>query len=174
MNDPFPGIGLSTFWPPHYPIREQPAEYIDGIGWVQDGSHRCVKRPYYHFVWPKDKRGGKWRRFRDIMTGKGPDIHLTISAKKRDYMYHRPHRDAWANHRNLDDRGPDCALGDAPWTRSKREYPNLAYDYRTRRYCRHNIHMWTDAHWPDRKKGFYDYPNSLRDCWGEWWQYAEI
>ncbi|KAF2733091.1 hypothetical protein EJ04DRAFT_295073 [Polyplosphaeria fusca] len=166
---------ISGFLPTSHAWRPRPAEFERGFGWYQDGYKRRVKKPYYHFIWPKDGRNGsKWGRLKDIMTGKGPDIHVTIGAGKNDHMFHRQRRDTWAGHMNLDDRGPDCSLSAAPWTRKSRDYAaNTAYDYKTRKYRRRYDGMWTDAYWPEgnAKLDGYKYPYGFRDVDGNRWQW---
>ncbi|KAF2115793.1 hypothetical protein BDV96DRAFT_56455 [Lophiotrema nucula] len=153
-----------------YPWRPRPAEYVKGHGWFQTGVKRRVKKPYHHWIWPKDgRRDGKWGRIKDILSNKGPDIHVSISADKMDYMHNRQRKSRWANHTNLDDRGPDGYLGDAPWARRGMDE---AYDFHPyeRRYRRPHRDMWTDAMWgaPGVKLQGFDYPHAYRNIFGEW------
>ncbi|KAF2473205.1 uncharacterized protein BDR25DRAFT_218203 [Lindgomyces ingoldianus] len=159
-----------------HPWRRRPAEYLTGVGWIQGGHKRRKLKPYYHFVWPRDgKNGSTWGRWKDILKGQGPDIHVTISADKKDYMFNRQTKERWAGHTNLDDRGPDGALKyEPPWTRSARPGNNCrAYDFRTRKYCRPYDHMWTDALWQDEPNGHFPYPHALRNVYGEWIQHKQ-
>lgn len=164
------------FFEKDFPWRSRPAEYYRGKGWEQDGfRRRGVKKPYYHFIWPKDgKNGSKWGRMKDILTGKGPDIHVTVSADKEDYMHHRQRRPRWARHADLEDRGPDCSLRyDLPWVRPFRRYAGKRYDFRTRQYRRPDTHMWSDAIWEGRqgtRDHIYGLPHAIRDMNGEWWE----
>ncbi|KAF2678382.1 hypothetical protein K458DRAFT_246729, partial [Lentithecium fluviatile CBS 122367] len=141
--------------------------------WVKDGRQVHVPRhkKHYHFIWPKDgKNGSKWGRFKDIMSGQGPDIHVTAGASKHDYMSHRPRKPRWGLHDDLDDRGPDCAIPSPfPWVNNIREYSANCYDFRTRKFRRPHHGMWTDAHWPKEPRS-HTLPKAVRNNWGEWWQ----
>ncbi|KAF2444918.1 hypothetical protein P171DRAFT_286172 [Karstenula rhodostoma CBS 690.94] len=155
-----------------------PAEYVrnyhTGVkGWEQGGVRRRKVKPYYHLVWPKDKDRGNLGRFKDILQGKGPDIHLSISAQKHDYMVNRPLRGRWSNWERLDPRlsGPNpwpgqynalkapCWVGDA----SKK------YNFHTRKYEDFHHGMWTDAIWQGPNKNS-DWPDQYRDVYGVWRQ----
>jgi hypothetical protein len=134
-----------------------------------------VKKPYYHFIWPKDgQNGSKWGRAKDIFTGKGPDIHVTVSANKMDYMANRQRKCTWGNHLNLDDRLHDEeGLLQSPWPRlagrGKRAGAGLRYDFETRTYRRTYSRMKTDAFWNEgisRKE--YPFPAAWRNIEGEW------
>jgi hypothetical protein len=154
------------------PYRDRPAEYIKGYGWYQNGRRKRVKKPQYHFIWPKDGRNGsKWGRTKDILTGKGPDIHVTVSAKKMDYMANRQRRDTWGNHLDLDDRHHDYrGTLQAPWASHFRRDPYSKYDFLTRTYRRPDKNMMTDAIWkegvPQKQCPF---PRAFRDPGGQWY-----
>ncbi|KAF2280306.1 uncharacterized protein EI97DRAFT_118323 [Westerdykella ornata] len=157
-----------------FPNRERPAEYFRGnsqipSGWFQNGNRVRVKKKYYHFIWPRDGRNGsKWGRFKDIMTGQGPDIHVTVSAHPNDKMHNRQRREVWANHTNLDDRFQDYMGGTlkVPW--AKRD-EDERYDFLTRKYRKADPWMMTDAiwkdDWPTKKAPF---PFAFRTINGEW------
>lgn len=162
-----------TFRPAIYPKQtwRRPGEYREGVGWIQDAHKRRVKKPHYHFIWPKDgKNGSKMGRLRDIATGRGPDMHVTISADKMDYMANRQNRSRWARHTNLDDRGPDGILSyELPWVRPHRRHrPDLRYDFGTRTYRRADHSMMTDARWYDVPRKQFPYPRAWRDIYGDW------
>ncbi|ORY14803.1 hypothetical protein BCR34DRAFT_466807, partial [Clohesyomyces aquaticus] len=152
--------------------RRRPTEYQKGQGWVQGGhKRRDVKKPYYHFIWPKDGKNGRtWGRWKDVLQGKGPDIHVTISANKNDYMYDRQRKSRWAGHTNLDDRDPDFTLGyQFPWTRKARPSDAYkAYDFQTRKYTRPYKRMWTDVVWQDDPNDHFQYPSAFKDVYGRW------
>ena len=143
-------------------------EYIDGYGWRR-GPHRLRNvKPRYAFVWPNDKPGrGSWGRFKDIMSGKGPDIHIGISADGRDRFHGGPVRSRWS--RWPEYRRPwerDNALRPAPWARRK---PYEKYNFRTRKYESVNPAMWSDARWPDdRRQQKIFGPYAVRDVAGVW------
>jgi hypothetical protein len=161
--------------PPFYvqtdlPRKKRPLEYCRYGLWHSDGRGKRVKKPHYHFIWPKDgKNGSKWGRTKDILTGKGPDIHVSISADKMDYMYNRPRKSTWAGWEDLDDRFYDNSLDSLPWTRKNREYAGKSYDFYTRKYCRPTPFTWTDVQWKD-KPDRWGLPAAVRDVDGEWWR----
>lgn len=167
-HQPQPAFPVFTYV--DHPLRHRPAEYWEGHGWRQGGKRLRNVKPYKHFIWPKDgKNGTKWGRMKDILQGKGPDIHVAFSANRMDYMWNRPSRDRWARHSNLDDRSPDLSLRyELPWV--GRRGTTKCYDYRTRKWVRPNLEMWTDARWPE-KSDEYTYPYAMRNVFGEWMQY---
>jgi len=93
-------------------------------------------------------------------------MFVTVGAQKMDYMFHRPRKARWAVHRSLDDRGPDSFVGNRKGV-PPREYQEKAYDFRTRKYRRLYEYMWTDAIWDPKQDT--DWPEYVRDIWGEWW-----
>jgi hypothetical protein len=154
--------------------RDRPAEFFKGYGWLQDERRKRVRKPHYHFIWPKDgQNGSKWSRAKDILTGKGPDIHVTVSANKMDYMHHRHRKETWGNHLNIDDRRHEpLATLQAPWANRFRRDPNFRYDFLTRTYRRPDRHMMTDAIWKEgvsRKQC--PFPRAFRDSNGDWWDH---
>lgn len=164
--------------PYSFSCRERPAWYYLGSdafypGWYQEGQKRNVRKPHYHWIWPKDgKRGTKWGRIKDILQGKGPDIHVTISADKMDYMHNRQRKQEWAKWRHLDDRDPDDALRSPSWITNPLlggRNPGERYDFYSRRYRNEYPGMWSDALWLARKKHAI-FPDTLRNNYGEWFQ----
>jgi hypothetical protein len=155
-----------------HPYRRRPAEYAEGLGWIQGGAKRRNVKLYKHFIWPKDGRNGStWGRFKDILRNEGPDIHVSFSADKRDYMSNRPTRERWARHTNLDDRSHDGALKfELPWI--GRKGTTKCYDFRTRKFVAPYKGMWTNALWPEEPNHDYTYPYAIRDVRGIWSQYA--
>ncbi|KAF1953638.1 hypothetical protein CC80DRAFT_419657 [Byssothecium circinans] len=150
------------------PWRERPAQYFPFDpaqnwpgGWKQNGHVRRVKKPHYHFVWPKDKaaHGSKWGRFKDIVQGKGPDIHVTVSADKTDYMHNRQRRNRWANHLNMGNLGAT--------TLNAKNDRNRKYDYYQRKYVKPYREMWTDAVWQGPNKDTM-HPDQFRTLNGDW------
>ncbi|KAF2205004.1 hypothetical protein GQ43DRAFT_363346 [Delitschia confertaspora ATCC 74209] len=154
------------------PWKPEPAEYLPGEGWFQGGHRRRVKKPHYHFVWPKDgKRGGTMGRWKDILGNKGPDIHVTISADKNDYMYNRQRKDRWAGWSIFDDEErPDGSLKYKPsWVRPFRQ-PGKRYDFHTRKYGSPTYASWTGVRWqPEPNEGI-KYPSALRNYEGKWYE----
>ncbi|OCK85827.1 hypothetical protein K432DRAFT_286107 [Lepidopterella palustris CBS 459.81] len=157
---------LPVFEPVHLPWERRPAEFIPGHGWYQGGNRRHGVKPHYAFIWPKDgKRGTTLGRWKDIIHGTGPDIHISISADKKDHMHNRQRRARWAKWTHLDDRGPDGALRDPVWARKPKRY-----DFRTRKYCYPCSRTWTDARWGDEPNDHFPFPYAIRDTLGQWWQ----
>ncbi|KAF2133274.1 hypothetical protein P153DRAFT_363488 [Dothidotthia symphoricarpi CBS 119687] len=168
----FPAI----FHPTDHAHRHRPAEYSPDLrAWVQDGRRVANVKPAYAFIWPKDgKRGSTLGRMKDILSGTGPDIHLSISADKRDHMYNRQRRPRWSNWTNLDDSGPDHSISSkrAPWTQMGilgGRTPGMSYDFRTRKYAMPDRYTWTDAVW-QRDADKYTYPEAVRTLRGKWYQ----
>ncbi|KAF2872222.1 hypothetical protein BDV95DRAFT_493319 [Massariosphaeria phaeospora] len=167
-------MDLPMFHQIDHPRRRRPAEYLahgpQGRGWYQDAHKQHNVKRHYAFIWPKDgKNGTRWGRVKDIMKNQGPDIHVAISAEKRDYMAHRPRRPRWSQTTRLDDRGPDCSLkSPIPCVQRLRE--GKMYDFRTRKFRRPFMQMWTDATWPEEPNNDVMYPDTLRDSSGGWWE----
>jgi len=107
------------FVPVLLPWQRRPAEHVPGDGWYQSGERLRRVKLHYAFVWPKDgKRGRKMGRWKDIFANEGPDIHVAISADKRDALYNRQRRVRRSRWTELDDREPDGALTYRPlWVR---------------------------------------------------------
>jgi hypothetical protein len=172
---------------------EPPAYHVPGVGWTQ-GGHVLpnMRRNHYAWVWPKGgTRKGHWGMLKDILSNKGPDIYLTINARKTDYMRNRPfhHRfgrwPEFAEQECLDwyNLHPsnmeqilrwgdvDGALQTPWWAKRKGD---VKYDFKTRRYARLHPGMWSDAKWPSRLQGpnqtFLprNWPTSFRDINGQW------
>jgi hypothetical protein len=114
---------------------------------------------HYAFVWPKDgKRGRKMGRWKDIFANEGPDIHVAISADKRDALYNRQRRARQSLWTELDDREPDGALTYRPlWVRFFRGQEKK-YDFRTRKYRRPEWDTWTNARWQEEPNEDFYYP----------------
>jgi hypothetical protein len=168
--------------PTDHPFRLRPAEYIEdavipgldfalpAMWWQNDVPVNVPRhKKHYHWIWPKDgKNGSKWGRIKDIASGKGPDIHVTISANRMDYMHNRQRRSRWANWMELNDQGPDGMLNKSMrWVGDQRD-PNRRYDYWRRQYGQPNFNTTTDAYYqgPFRKQ----WPNIIRDMNGDIWQ----
>ncbi|KAF2747377.1 hypothetical protein M011DRAFT_384850, partial [Sporormia fimetaria CBS 119925] len=140
-------------------------------GWNKNGRRTRVKKPHYHWIWPKDgKNGSKWGRWKDLCNGSGPDIHITASKNKMDYMQNRQRKAIWANHIDLDDRHHDYfGILDSPWgKKGGRAAQGLKYDFYTRKYRTPDRHMWSDAIWRQGKKAKLP-ERARRDMAGTWW-----
>lgn len=162
------------------PYRGDVKEYSqDHRAWIQDGKEFRGIKSHKAFIWPKDGRNGsRWGRMKDILQGKGPDIHIAISADKMDYMVNRPSRSRWSDWTCLDDRyeAQDLAMSSAkyaPWTRNCAlggRNERLSYDFRTRRYGKHNKYTWTDVQWQPEPNRTRVYPEAFRSLAGDWYQ----
>lgn len=132
-------------------------------------------KPKYAWVWPKDghaRTHTKTGRFKDILTGKGPDMFITMSGTGKDRRYDCPTRARWSNWRHM-------PFGDADdqWDTNIHNWmrPNMAdkraglvYDFRTRKYGRPNAHSWSNAWWPlsEEWRPIKDVPDFFQDPWG--------
>lgn len=96
---------------------------------------------------------------KDILQDKGPDIHITLSANKMEYMNNRQTRSRWSDWTCIDDRDKDLSMSSekyAPWTHSfvlGGRSPGQSYDYRTRKYGHPDKYTWTDAKWQPEHSG---------------------
>jgi len=168
---------IPEFFPAIMPHRSNVKEYSqDHRAWIQDGKKFRGIKAQKAFVWPKDGRNGsKWGRMKDILTDIGPDIHITMSADKMDYMKNRQSRSRWAGWTCLDDRDRDVAMSSryAPWIHNAAlggRKPGLSYDFRTRKYGKHNKFTWTDVKWQPEPNGKHVYPEAFRSVTGDWYQ----
>ncbi|KAF2814401.1 uncharacterized protein BDZ99DRAFT_360220, partial [Mytilinidion resinicola] len=138
-------------------------------GWYQGGRRLSKVKPHYAFVWPKDgKRGTTSGRWKDILQNKGPDIHVTISADRKDHLYNRQRKPRWARWNDVDHRGPDGALRGMPWTQKHRQ-PGVSYDFKARKYRYPKGNSWMDVRWrpePNARIG----PYAFKDMNAQWWQ----
>ncbi|MCJ1472741.1 hypothetical protein MMC13_001390 [Lambiella insularis] len=115
----------------------------------EDGKHRRA------FIWPRDK--GKTnsppislRRWKDILTGKGPDIFIGREGSLR------PHRPQWSNWTDTVDGMTLDNLGyrdnTADMLRLGHGFDQRKrYDFRTRKYGTPHLGMWSDVKWEKRR-----------------------
>jgi hypothetical protein len=164
-------LGAHTFTQVPYPNRQRPAEYLGpGRGWWQGGQHRRVRKPHYAFIWPKDGRNGSnFGRMKDILSGKGPDMFVSVSVDKEDYMFNRPRRSRWAKQTELDDRDWTPNPKNPPWVREARE--GKKYDFATRTYRYPDWKMFSDAYWYNTSSKKFPWPRAWRDMDGGWIQH---
>lgn len=156
-----------------------PADYLHlpemGIkGWYQEGVRRRKVKPYYHLVWPKDKDRGNFGRLKDILQGKGPAIHLSISAQKNDHATNRPLHGRWTHWEDLDSRFDDPYNDDWPGQYSFKgpcwvSDGSKKYNFYTRKYEDYHPKMWTDAIWQGPHKNT-KWPDQYRRVTGTWQQ----
>lgn len=103
-------------------------------------------------VWPRDKKQNgahSWSRWKDIVTGKGPD--MWVSSRDSD----GPHRPVWtgwqspySKPRIFDNLGykyrKDDEMQPLPWAQRPRWEK---YDFRTRKYRMPQAGTWSDVKW---------------------------
>lgn len=108
-------------------------------------------------VWPRDKKqkgAHSWSRWKDVLTGKGPDMWIS----RRDSF--GPHRPVWSGWKSphfrpliWDNLGyryrKDNALEPLPWAKR----PSWQkYDFRARKYQRPQPGTWSDVKWNDNPR----------------------
>lgn len=135
-----------------------PAPFPFGDGFAHFNAPSSRGRP--QFVWPRDgKNGSTWGRWKDIFTGKGPDIFVTARGQ-------RPTRARWANRPTMDPFVPDDNVGAMPFIHRRDPY-----DFRRRRYRRDDKWTWIDARWDrNRLNRERNYPTAYRCRHGDWYQ----
>lgn len=108
-------------------------------------------------VWPKDKKqkgAHSWSRWKDILTGKGPDMWI---SRRDSFGPHRPVWSGWQSpyykRRIFDNLGylyrRTNTLEPLPWAKRPRWEK---YDFRTRRYQRPQRGTWSDVKWNDNPR----------------------
>ena len=109
-------------------------------------------------VWPKDKKqkgARSWSRWKDVLTGKGPDMWI---AGRDCFGPHRPVWSGWKSPywrpRIWDNSGYRYRKDDTyeviPWAKR----PSWQkYDFRARKYQRPQPGTWSDVKWSDDKSG---------------------
>lgn len=149
--------------------------------WFQGDAQRRVKKPYYHLVWPKDKNRGMFGRLKDVLQNKGPDIYLSVSARKNEYSTNRPLHGRWSNWPLLDPRitgsisdlWPGQHKFSGPcWVSNSKVFgrdANKRYNFQTRKYEDEHPGMWTDAIWQGPHKDS-NWPDQYRNRRGLWLQ----
>lgn len=169
--------------------REPPFKEYDPIhgGWWQGARKLRGFRPSLYWTRPSDgKRRGAAGRLKEVLTGEGPDVYITIGGDRRTLMRDRPRRDQWAGWGLTASELQDRRSHDRDW-RPQDEMPihgmswtghrgtRGLYNYRTRefitpwRYLRRSGGVWTNVDWPQGAKDRSRLPLSVRDVWGEWW-----
>lgn len=107
-------------------------------------------------VWPRDKNQkgvvGSWRRWKDLLTNKGPDVWLSLDETGG------PPRPVWSNwqtprHLVGDPDLPEWDNLGYQYRRAQEHRPffganrpqNKRYDFKSRKYKRPDVHTWSDA-----------------------------
>lgn len=103
-------------------------------------------------VWPRDKKqkgAHSWSRWKDVVTGKGPDMWI---SGRESYGPHRPVWSGWQSPhyavRIWDNLGypyrRDDELEPLPWAKR----PSWEkYDFNARKYQRPQLGTWSDVKW---------------------------
>ncbi|KAF2086580.1 hypothetical protein K490DRAFT_15041, partial [Saccharata proteae CBS 121410] len=133
-------------------------------GWMRGGRPVRNIKPHYSFIWPRDGHQ-PLHRLRDILTNRGPDIHLSITADKRLRPFDRPTKSRWSEWTVFDDAegvANDNSIEGPAW--AKRE-GGKKYDFRTRRWRRPEVGCWSDVAW---EGGWGKWPRAMRDVEGRW------
>ena len=105
-------------------------------------------------VWPRDKKNSTWGRWKDIFTGKGPDIW--VSKRSSD----GPHKPVWSGWKRGPTNGWWDNLGYRYMKRNETYPPSWArrpvderYDFQARKYrdC-HRPDIRSDVKWSNGKR----------------------
>ena|SRR2546423_2992524 len=120
------------------------------------------------WIWPSDRRPGqswkcnRWSSFKDVLTGKGPDIFVG----RLDKEPHRPSRPRWPNWEYVFEDIPlDEQEGINPFAFARRN--DQVYDFRYTRYYPWHGGMWSNIQrCPNR---YAKAPLAVRHMDG-WWQ----
>ena len=116
-------------------------------GWYQAGTRMpSSSRPKHYWTRPCDgKRTGAWGRFKDALTGEGPDVFVTTSGDRRTLMRDRPQKWQWSGWPMERARmfdwlcDPDYRVQDemlarnVTWTNTSSRL-GAQYNFKTRRY----------------------------------------
>ncbi|TKA26142.1 hypothetical protein B0A50_04639 [Salinomyces thailandicus] len=177
------------------PRRSAPAElpFIQwrpewGGGWYR-GRRKLPSStftPKAYFTRPHDgKRSGGLGRFKDALTGEGPDVFVTVSGDKRTLMRDRPQRWQWSQWglswgealSRRDDRDwreqDELPVLGMPWAGGEAR-AGMGYNFRTRRFeaprprWETRDGVWTDAQWREGARRGDQLPLGKRDINGFW------
>ncbi|KAL8715099.1 MAG: hypothetical protein Q9220_001056 [cf. Caloplaca sp. 1 TL-2023] len=126
-------------------------------------------------VWPRDKKqkgAHTWGRFKDVLTGRGPDMYVNKQGETG------PHRTMWSGWGYGDDKLEDNMgyadnrrgwpleawppSGPRQWRHGYRP-PGKVYDFNKRKYTMPHDQIWSDVKW-DRKGRV---PLFLRNRYGQ-------
>ncbi|KAF1812969.1 hypothetical protein P152DRAFT_473492 [Eremomyces bilateralis CBS 781.70] len=131
-------------------------EFIKGVGWVRNGHRVRIDKPHYNLIWPRDHHNGTRRsRWKDLLTGRGPDIFLSITASPAAQPVPRARWSRWTQFDPLLD---DASLPPL-WPAARYRRPGKVYDFRSRTYRYPRAYSWSDV---DAERGM------VRDVWGHW------
>ncbi|KAK3078070.1 hypothetical protein LTS18_008521 [Coniosporium uncinatum] len=159
---------------PAFQIHGPPID-VDPIhgGWQRGGVRLPGHKPKWAMVWPRDGKNGSYMgRWKDIITGKGPDMYVG-SHRGRGYGWDKPSRGQWSKWANnpaypgipLEAWERNTRTTSMPWAQRSSERP---YDFLRREYAKPKPYTWTDARWPDEPNGQYKQPAAYRCGHGDW------
>ena len=137
--------------------------YPEEFGAYGPGLRRRRPRPHWQCVWPRDKRqtgARSWDRFKDILTGKGPNMWL------RERGSDGPHRPLWSEWLEFGNLGYRDSTDELP---PLFDFPDHVYDFRSRKYRRRGPTLWSDAKWPSRPNLDAEGPHYIRNASGRHW-----
>ncbi|KAH7045939.1 hypothetical protein B0J12DRAFT_537837, partial [Macrophomina phaseolina] len=144
-------------------------EHRNGKEWVQAGTSANGK-PRYAWVWPKDGKHQNWLgRWKDIMTGHGPDIHVAINVGMRQRKENSATKAQWSRWNDLADSTGEVEGPKAPLFWAKRGSDQWC-DFRKRKYVRPNKRSWTNAKWENATAKCTNKPKAFRDVDGQHWE----
>jgi len=155
--------------------------------WHQGPKNLPHFKPHKYWIRPHDgKRPGAMGRLKDVLTGEGADVFITLSGDKRTLMRDRPQRWMWTGwglsptevedrrRFDMDFREQDLeGAFEGRKTAGKRGMQPL-YDFRSRKYwtlgrvMRDPSSIWQNAHWPEGASRQSQMPLSWRDGNGKW------
>ncbi|MCJ1486523.1 hypothetical protein MMC06_006700 [Schaereria dolodes] len=130
-----------------------------------------VHQPSYRsqWVWPRDKRqtGARtWGRFKDVLTGKGPNIWVSHRGTKD------PTRPLWSEWRDYDNLGyPNRLEKERP---GRTDIKGRSYDFKSRTYRRPQPGIWSDAKWSYWKNGGHYDARYVRGSDGVEWSDSQL
>ena len=141
MGSTFPIHPQITFWDQH--LFDQHGDPIPT--WAAAQHPNPMKPPKLQFVWPRDK--GKtnrppysWRRFKDVLTGKGPGIWIAPKGSLS------PDRPTWTNWQELDNLGYMRDMDEVGVPLGSKKY-----DFRKRKYRVPQQGVWSDVKWQRKR-----------------------
>lgn len=118
------------------------------------------------WIWPNDgKRKGSWGRVRDVLTGKGPDIHIGKLEHAWDLRQSR-----WSRWPEYDLQAIFNDHSKPPAKHADRK--DKRYNFKTRRYEKPKLlekperQAWSYARWSSHRKN--PYLLEYRDIHGRW------
>lgn len=124
------------------------------------GLCKKMGKPRNGWIWPNDgKRRNTFDAFKDVITGKGPDIH--IGRIDRGWGPQRSRWSRWTEH------DPYAFFTDHSMPPARHADRHCKqYNFRTRKYEVWHPQMWSDV--VRRRDSKDSYPERIRDAYGRW------